>query len=47
MHLKINIFIGHAILFKHVVNLFLNEKSLNIEGMDLQLASVIYIIIVS
>ena len=47
MHLKINIFIGHAILFKQVVNLFLNEKSLRIEGMDLQLASVIYIIIVS
>ena len=47
MHLKINIFIGHTILFKHVVNLSLNEKSLRIEGMNLQLASVIYIINVS
>ena len=44
MHLKI--FTGHAILFKHVVNLFLNEKSLRIERMDLQLASVIYVIFV-
>ena len=44
MHMKI--FIGHAILFKHVVNLFLNEKSLRIERMDLQLVSVIYVIFV-
>ena len=46
MHMKIDIFIGHAILFKHVVNLFLNEKSLRIQRMGLQLASVIYVIIV-
>ena len=46
MHMKIDIFIGHAILFKHVVNLFLNEKSLRIERVDLQLASVIYVIFV-
>ena len=37
---------GHTVLFKHVVNLFLNEKSLRIVRVDLQLASVIYIIIV-
>ena len=46
MHMKIDIFIGQAVLFKHVVNLFLNEKSLRIVRVDLQLASVIYIIIV-
>ena len=46
MHMKTDIFIGHAILIKHVVNLFSNEKSLKNERMDLQLASVIYVIIV-
>ena len=46
MHMKIDIFIGHAVLFKHVVNLFFNEKSLRIVRVDLQLASMIYVIIV-
>ena len=40
-HVPENIFIGHAILFKHV-NLFLTEKSLRIEGMGLRLAFAIH-----
>ena len=46
MHLKTDIFIGHAILFKHIVNLFSIEKSQNNKIMDFRLASVIYVIIV-
>ena len=46
MHMKIDIFICHAVLFKHVVNLLLNEKSLRTVRVDLQLASVNYITIV-
>ena len=37
-----DIFICHAILFKHVPNLFLSEKSLRMEGMVFQLPSVIH-----
>ena len=46
MHMKFDVFLGHAVLFKHVVNLSSNEKSVRIVSVDLQLASVIYIIIV-
>ena len=38
--MKTDMFIGHAVLFKHVVDLFLNEKSLRIVRVNLQLASV-------
>ena len=39
--MKTDMFIGHAVLFKHVVDLFLNEKSLRIVRVNLQLASLI------
>ena len=39
--MKIDMFIGHTVLFKHVLNLFLNEKSLRIVRVNLQLASLI------